>query len=247
MYARVRIPKATYRLQFNSQFHFADAQALVSYLDRLGVSDIYASPIFKSRKGSDHGYDIIDPTQLNPELGTGTEFNSMVQEIKNHDMGLILDIVPNHMGVSSENPFLVDILENGISSRYTSFFDIDWVPCSGTIQNQVLLPILGKPYGRALEDQEISLELQDTTLFIRYYDTRLPVSLKSYFTVLSFRLDALETKRAVERSEFQQLKQLLTDIKKLPDTSDVPGLKNNNRTGNAFEKDWMSYFIFPLK
>jgi len=123
----LRIPVATYRLQFNEQFHFEDASRLVPYLKQLGVSDIYASPILKARKGSSHGYDVTDPTRLNPELGTEADFDSLTQTLKNHGMGLLLDIVPNHMAASPGNPWWQDFLDKGRESPYAGFFDTDWL------------------------------------------------------------------------------------------------------------------------
>ncbi len=123
----LRIPVATYRLQFNRQFRFEDARNLVPYLHHLGISDLYASPILKARKGSSHGYDITDPTRLNPELGTETDLDALAQELRNHEMGLLLDIVPNHMAASPENPWWQDVLDKGQESPYASFFDTDWL------------------------------------------------------------------------------------------------------------------------
>jgi (1->4)-alpha-D-glucan 1-alpha-D-glucosylmutase len=121
-----RIPVATYRLQFNRQFLFENARVLVPYLHRLGISDLYASPIFKARHGSSHGYDVTDPTSLNQALGTGKDFEALVQELKAHEMGLILDIVPNHMAASHDNSWWTDVQENGVGSPYAAYFDIDW-------------------------------------------------------------------------------------------------------------------------
>jgi len=122
----LRIPVATYRLQFNQQFRFEDATALVPYLHQLGISALYASPILKARPGSSHGYDITDPTRLNPELGTEIEFEALVQQLKAQEMGLLLDVVPNHMAASTDNAWWMDVLENGIGSPYAAYFDIDW-------------------------------------------------------------------------------------------------------------------------
>ncbi|HEY77823.1 MAG TPA: malto-oligosyltrehalose synthase [Dehalococcoidia bacterium] len=121
-----RIPVATYRLQFNRQFSFEDAKALVPYLRCLGISDLYASPIFRARPGSSHGYDVTDPTCLNPELGTESDFEALVQELGSHEMGMLLDIVPNHMAVSPDNPWWAGVQRNGIDSPFAAFFDIDW-------------------------------------------------------------------------------------------------------------------------
>jgi (1->4)-alpha-D-glucan 1-alpha-D-glucosylmutase len=122
----LKIPAATYRLQFNQQFRFEDARVLVPYLNQLGISDLYSSPIFRARPGSSHGYDVTDPTCLNPELGTETNFEELVKELKSHEMGLLLDIVSNHMAASPDNSWWMDVLENGVCSPYAAYFDIDW-------------------------------------------------------------------------------------------------------------------------
>ncbi len=210
-----KVPSATYRLQFSSHFRFADAVDVVLYLKQLGISDVYASPIFKARTGSLHGYDIVNPNQTNPELGSEPEFELMLQKIQNQNLGLLLDIVPNHMAANPENPFWTDILEKGLSSRYADFFDIEWPSRDGIISNKVILPILAKPYGQSLEDQDISLEINDLGLFIRYLETRLPVSVKAYALVLSYRLDFLEAAGKVNSSDLQKFKQILADIEKL--------------------------------
>jgi len=188
--AGYRVPIATYRLQFNQGFTFNDARALVPYLHRLGISHIYASPIFRARSGSSHGYDVTDPTRLNPELGTEPEFEALVRELKTHGMGLMLDLVPNHMAASPENPWWVDLLENGPSSPYARFFDVDWKPAAGTTRNQVVLPILGKPYHEVLESGELVLALDEAGLNVRYFNYRLPLEVKSYGMVLSRMLDS---------------------------------------------------------
>ncbi len=117
---------ATYRLQFNKDFTFRDASDLLDYFCDLGVTHIYASPILRSRHGSSHGYDVIDPSHLNPELGTEADFQAFHEELEKRGMGLIVDIVPNHMAASSENPWWMDVLEHGPESVYASYFDIDW-------------------------------------------------------------------------------------------------------------------------
>lgn len=123
-----RIPVSTYRLQFNYQFRFSDAAKIIGYLHELGISDIYASPYFKAKKGSLHGYDIVDPTMLNPEVGTEDDYNILIGELKKYNMGQVLDIVPNHMSIGSENPWWMDVLENGLSSPRAKYFDINWAP-----------------------------------------------------------------------------------------------------------------------
>src|ERR1700753_196589 len=137
-----RIPLATYRLQFNKDFTFNDACKILDYLRDLGITEIYASPILTSRRGSGHGYDVTDLTRINPKLRTEEEFDSYLDELEKRRMGLLLDIVPNHMAASSENPWWMDVLENGPDSAFASYFDIDWHPPSRNLDNKILLPIL---------------------------------------------------------------------------------------------------------
>jgi (1->4)-alpha-D-glucan 1-alpha-D-glucosylmutase len=131
MSGRLRILAATYRLQLSKDFRFEDARSLVPYLSRLGISDIYASPILQARSGSSHGYDVTDPTRLNPELGSRKDFDALIKVLSQYDMGLLLDIVPNHMAASPENPWWRDVTENGRDSRFARFFDLNWLDSEG--------------------------------------------------------------------------------------------------------------------
>jgi len=128
VFRNLRIPLATYRVQFNRHFRFTDAVKVVPYLKELGITDIYASPYLAARPGSLHGYDITDPTRINPEIGDREDYDLFVKTLRDHDMGQILDIVPNHMCIDSENRYWMDLLENGPASRWSGFFDIDWDP-----------------------------------------------------------------------------------------------------------------------
>jgi (1->4)-alpha-D-glucan 1-alpha-D-glucosylmutase len=213
----LRIPAATYRLQFNREFRFEDARDLVLYLHQLGISDLYASPILKARKGSSHGYDVTDPTCLNPELGTETDFDALVQELKNHKMGLLLDIVPNHMVASPENPWWMDVLENSVCSPYAGFFDIDW----SAFNNRILLPILSRPYEKALENQELVLTLEDTGLLVRHDGYGLPLDVKSYRFILSYCLDTLEKALDSSHPTYEELHRLIEATEHLPSVSNL--------------------------
>jgi (1->4)-alpha-D-glucan 1-alpha-D-glucosylmutase len=133
--AKPRIPLATYRLQFNAQFRFEHARVLLDYFDQLGVTDIYSSPLLQARRGSLHGYDVIDPSHINSEIGSEQELEAMAAKLQEHRMGLLLDIVPNHMAAVIENPWWADVLEDGPGSAYASFFDIDWHPPRMMLQN----------------------------------------------------------------------------------------------------------------
>jgi (1->4)-alpha-D-glucan 1-alpha-D-glucosylmutase len=190
---RYRVPLATYRIQFNADFTFQHATDIAAYLSDLGISDVYASPILRARPGSMHGYDVVDATALNPELGTEEDFDALHHELHSRGMGLLLDIVPNHMAASPENAWWMSVLENGPSSRFLHYFDIDWTPVAsraGTT-TKVLLPILGKPYGEAVESQEITLGFDASGFFVSYYDRRLPIAPESYRQILRECVDAL--------------------------------------------------------
>ncbi len=169
------IPTATYRLQFSPDFSFSAAADLVPYLAELGVSWIYASPIFKPKKGSRHGYDLVNPNQLNPELGSSQDFDRLIEKAKSLGLSWLQDIVPNHLAFDSENQYLQDVLEKGKNSEYCKFFDITWDHPQEDLKGRVLAPFLGKFYSEALESGEIKLSLDEQGLSIRYYDRRFPV------------------------------------------------------------------------
>ena len=159
-------PRATYRLQFHTGFTFADAEALVPYLDRLGISHIYASPVTTAAAGSMHGYDVIDPTTINPELGGEDAFRSLVAALKARDMGLIIDIVPNHMGVAGGgNAWWNDVLARGQDSEHARVFDIDW-------SRPILLPVLGDTLDTALANGDIAVEGDQ---IVAYGEHRFPI------------------------------------------------------------------------
>jgi (1->4)-alpha-D-glucan 1-alpha-D-glucosylmutase len=169
-------PGATYRLQFHHQFRFQDAFRLVPYLHELGITHLYASPVLKARAGSQHGYDITDHNQINPEIGTEGDLRALVAELRKHRMGLILDIVPNHMGVGfGENPWWQDVLANGRTAASAEFFDIDWQPLKSELRDKVLLPVLGSQYGEELEEGRLKLEFQTGEFWVKYYDKRFPI------------------------------------------------------------------------
>jgi (1->4)-alpha-D-glucan 1-alpha-D-glucosylmutase len=174
-------PVSTYRLQLNAGFRFEDARRLLPYLNQLGITHCYFSPVLKARPGSMHGYDITDHNQLNPEIGTEEEFDACVREMKSVGMGLILDVVPNHMGIGyGTTPWWQDVLENGESSEYANYFDIDWNPLKPELRGKVLLPILGQTYGDELEQGHLKLDYEDGSFQILYYDKRLPVDPQTY-------------------------------------------------------------------
>ncbi|HSD59808.1 MAG TPA: malto-oligosyltrehalose synthase [Burkholderiales bacterium] len=205
-----RVPLATYRLQFHKDFTLARATELVPYLHELGVSHCYASPLLKARPGSTHGYDIVDHNALNPEIGDAGDLERFVEALRARGMGLILDIVPNHMGVQgSDNGWWLDVLENGPASRYARYFDIDWAPLKEELRGKVLLPVLGDHYGRVLESGELWLEFDPARgeLSVRYHRHRFPIDPREYPRVLGQGLDRLGARLDGDEAfpEFQAL------------------------------------------
>jgi (1->4)-alpha-D-glucan 1-alpha-D-glucosylmutase len=182
----MRVPRATYRLQLNEDFTFSDAAELMPYLAELGISDLYVSPYLRARPGSTHGYDVVDPTSLNPELGGETEHGRLVEALEEHGMGQLLDIVPNHMGVAGDNAWWSDVLENGPASAYAPFFDIDWCPADREdLFGKVLLPVLGDHYRAVLEGGEITVVSEDGSFSIKYYEHRFPIDAQTYPMILN--------------------------------------------------------------
>ncbi|HYF62373.1 MAG TPA: malto-oligosyltrehalose synthase, partial [Herpetosiphonaceae bacterium] len=211
------IPNATYRLQFNADFTFGDAQAVVAYLRDLGVSDCYASPILKARSSSTHGYDVSDPSAINPVLGGEEAFLSWSAALREHGMGLVVDLVPNHMGIGERsNQWWMDVLENGPSSTYADYFDIDWTPIKRELENKVLLPILGDQYGVVLEAGQLRLVYADQGLFLDVYGTPLPIAPRTYEQVLAVMLEILAEELDAADANLYELQSILTAISYLP-------------------------------
>jgi (1->4)-alpha-D-glucan 1-alpha-D-glucosylmutase len=181
------IPIATYRVQLTADFDFDAAAGIVPYLKSLGITHLYASPFMKARKGSTHGYDIVDHTQLNPELGGEAGFERLSDTLRQHDLGLILDFVPNHMGVHfADNPWWLDVLEWGPASPHAVSFDVDWDTLPYRARGGVLLPIIGSSYGEALEKGEIELryDVGEGSLSAWYFEHRLPIAPERYGEML---------------------------------------------------------------
>lgn len=178
--------RATYRVQLHAGFGFADAAAISDYLAALGISHLYCSPYLQSAPGSTHGYDVVNPHQVNGELG-GTEAHAqLVSALRKNGLGQVLDIVPNHMAIGGrENPWWWDVLENGPSSRYAGYFDMEWDPPEAKLRNIVLLPVLGDHYGRILDRGELRLGREEGGFVIRYHDQVFPVSPRSLNDLLA--------------------------------------------------------------
>jgi (1->4)-alpha-D-glucan 1-alpha-D-glucosylmutase len=182
---------ATYRLQLSATFTLDDARAIVPYLAQLGISHIYASPVLRSRPGSTHGYDVVDPTRLDPELGSDASWDALILELRVHDMGLVLDIVPNHMGVGADNPFWDDLFANGPASRYAGWFDIDWNAPARGLKGRVLIPILGEELEEVIESGDLLLALESGRFRLRYFVQSFPLDPATVPSLLEFAIDAL--------------------------------------------------------
>ena len=210
-------PRATYRMQFHAGFTFRDAGRLVPYLADLGVSHLYASPIFLANPGSTHGYDIVDYNELNPEIGTREEFDALVAALHARGLKLILDFVPNHMGIAAGlNVWWQDVLENGQTSAHAAYFDIDWEPQKPELGNKVLLPLLGDQYGVVLENGELQLRLEEGAFTVWYYDLPLPVAPPTYGMILSEALPAIEEALPPEELLLLQYQSIVAAFDRLP-------------------------------
>src|SRR5438132_4446008 len=210
-----RIPTCTYRLQFNRWFTFSQAREIVPYLDALGISDVYASPYFQASPDSLHGYDITDHNKLNGAIGSREDYEAWVGALHAHAMGQILDFVPNHVGIAEPlNAWWMDVLENGPSSQYAPYFDIEWQPLKTDLRNKVLLPILGDQYGRVLERGGLQVRFEEGTFYLLYGERRLPIAPGTYRHVLEIALQNLAEHK--DEDFYAELQSILTALEYLP-------------------------------
>ena len=220
------IPRATYRLQMNREFTFEQATAIVPYLSTIGISHCYVSPCLKARPGSMHGYDIVDHNSLNPEIGSEEDLDRFVSTLHEYGMGLILDIVPNHMGVmGSDNAWWLDVLENGEASVYSSFFDIDWHPLKEELHAKVLVPVLQDHYGAVLESGDLKLAFNAARgeLDIVYYEHRFPIDPKEYPRVLQPSAVKVSERIGEQNADLLEFQSLITAFGHLPARREASG------------------------
>jgi (1->4)-alpha-D-glucan 1-alpha-D-glucosylmutase len=208
--------RATYRLQLHAGFPLSRARALVPYLSRLGVSHIHCSPLLQARRGSTHGYDVVDPTRLDPALGTEDELELLHQDLARHGMGLILDIVPNHMAASSENLAWEDVLAHGAASRYSRWFDIDWRATERELRSRVLLPVLGDQLTNVLERGEISLISTQGIPRVRYFEHEFPLDPATIAPLLRPALVECERQYGEGFHACRTLRESMVQLRKLP-------------------------------
>ncbi|MBI2880187.1 MAG: malto-oligosyltrehalose synthase [Candidatus Tectomicrobia bacterium] len=238
------VPDATYRLQLNRRFPFRRASALVGYLDELGVSHCYTSPFLTARPGSLHGYDITDPGAINPEVGTERELASFARGLRRRGMGILMDVVPNHVCVADPaNRWWNDLLENGPASPYACFFDVDWDSPDAPRAGKVLLPFLGQDCRRALKSGEIRVSRRGGAFFAEYSTLRFPLDPATWPHILLPALDRLRG-RAKDSPGASGLQSLIAAVRRLPPRTDAAPRKVKERQRvNALVKDRLSLLV----
>lgn len=225
----MRVPSATYRIQFSPAFRFKDAAGIMNYLHELGITDLYASPVFKAVGGSPHCYDIVDPNTINTELGDAEEFEELVARTGAMGMGWIQDFVPNHMAYHGDNAMLMDIMEKGMQSKYIGFFDIEWDHPYEGLKGKLLTPFLGRFYAEALGNAEIRLNYGDSGFSINYYNLSFPLGISSYFGLLTHGIKRLEKRLGANHPDFIKFLGILYVLKNLPTSTENDGLDEQVR------------------
>lgn len=226
--------RATYRLQLHAGFPLAAALGIVPYLERLGVSHIYASPVLQSQPGSQHGYDVTDPARLDEERGDESDWRRLTDALHDRAMGLMLDIVPNHMSASPQNPYWSDVLRHGRSSAYAGWFDIDWHDPDTELRGHVLLPVLGMPLGEAIARRELGLVFDGGEPKVSYHDHRFPLDPRTAAQPLSYGLDeALGTATGAERLALESYRTVVRELARLPTRTEGDALTHSRRVEDA--------------
>jgi (1->4)-alpha-D-glucan 1-alpha-D-glucosylmutase len=214
----MRLPRSTYRLQLNADFRLAHVRLLIDYFQSLGVSDLYLSPLLQAKAGSRHGYDLTDPTRVNPEIGTEQEFEQLAADLRSRGMGLLLDIVPNHMSATEANAWWRDLMEYGPASEYADYFDIDW-DSSAAGSGRLLLPFLGQSLDACIGGADLRLVFEDDELRLGYFDRRLPISSSALVQLTEALLQNLRNQ--LSPSQRQALQELAVEAVQLPDPRDA--------------------------
>jgi (1->4)-alpha-D-glucan 1-alpha-D-glucosylmutase len=217
-----RVPSSTYRLQLHAGFTFEDAAGVLAYLKDLGISHVYCSPYLQAAPGSMHGYDVVDHQRVNEELGGETGHQRFCARLSELGLGQVLDIVPNHMAIGPQNQYWWDVLENGPSSRFATWFDVDWHSSEVRLQNKVLIPVLGDQYGRILSAGQIKVERYNYALRVRYMENLYPLAPRSLPVLLT---------RAGTYRDSPALSFLSDSLTRLPtpDPTDIDGIQSRHR------------------
>jgi len=213
----IDIPLATYRVQLSGHLTFAEVRPLVDYFSRLGIGALYLSPFFRAAAGSTHGYDVVDPTEIDPSLGSEEQFGALAESVRTAGLGLMIDIVPNHMGVSdAHNRWWQDVLANGPGSAFAKFFDIDWNPPKEALRGKVLLPVLGDQFGKVLEEKQIELAYEDERFVLHYFDRAFPTDPSTWLAILRRMVERVSERLEADVPERMELESIVTAIEHLP-------------------------------
>jgi len=225
------VPFSTYRLQLHGfSSGFVAATEVIDYLAQLGVGAVYLSPTLAAAAGSTHGYDIVDHARIDPALGTEADMVRFAEAVRDHAMGLVLDVVPNHMCITSaDNIWWRDVLENGPSSPYSTYFDIDWSPPKSDLHDRVLLPILGDQYGNVLERGEITIRHEGDSFVAAYFDVRLPIAPRTWGHVLEPAIELLKQSQGEASPLLLELESILTAVEHLPARTETERAKVRER------------------
>jgi (1->4)-alpha-D-glucan 1-alpha-D-glucosylmutase len=212
-----RVPLATYRLQLNSRFNLDDVASLQPYLGQLGITDLYLSPLFRAREESSHGYDVVDHGTIDPAIGDFEKFREVAQAAREAGMGILLDVVPNHMGINDPgNKWWLDVLENGEGSYFAGFFDIDWHPAAVALDEKVLLPFLGEPFGRVLENGDLQVIYEEERLQLSYGTRRYPLAPRTWTDLLDLAHELGVATVSTDASDWIELQSIVTQLRNLP-------------------------------
>src|SRR4051812_35885566 len=215
-----RIPQSTYRLQLGADLTLDQVHRLLPYLQNLGISDLYLSPLFRARAESSHGYDVVDHGTIDPAIGDLAAFERLATAARSAGMGILLDVVPNHMGINDPgNVWWLDVLENGEGSYFADFFDIEWHPPAAGLQDKVLLPFLGEPFGRVLENGELKVVYDAGRLQLAYGPRRFPLAPPSWTIALNLAISVVETSgESVKQrnADWSELLSIITQLRNLP-------------------------------
>lgn len=220
--SRINLPSSSYRLQLSGHLRFDEVRDLVGYFSDLGIGAVYLSPFFRAAKGSTHGYDVVDPRQLDPSLGSEEDFGSLAEDLREHGLGMIVDIVPNHMGIAdSHNVWWQDVLENGPGSTFAKYFDIDWNPPKEALRGKVLLPVLGDQFGRVVEEGQLQLAYQDQRFVVCYFEHAFPTDPRSWVGPLRAAIEGLSPSLDADAPERMELESIVTSLEHLPARTEV--------------------------
>jgi (1->4)-alpha-D-glucan 1-alpha-D-glucosylmutase len=228
-------------MQFNKYFTFKDATQQIAYLRELGITDLYASPYFLASPDSLHGYDVCDYNQFNPSIGTREDYQKMSEELKHHGLNQLLDIVPNHMGITETcNKWWMDVLENGPNSIYAGFFDIDWKPVKDELAYKVLIPILGDQYGNVLDRGELQIKFvaSEGAFYLDYWEHRQPINPRTYPMILKLALDMVQPQLDESRESILELQSIISNFGYLPPRweTDYQKVMERNREKEILKK-----------